>query len=251
MIEIPKHKISALLANQYSSLFSSLNQKIDLLYGHLNNDFLITTNKVRRYNAIARQKLASGDLTTNLSNKISSAIKSFDKIIIELQYHDIIRQKLEHIHTIESALSKEFNLIYEKQEKFLHPHYTLVMYDLMSLAYNQLSHIRRDYMFASNKIQSILRKLWADREISKTLELFLFNTAENLRNVITALDLIIKMHEALRKENPEFEIRISEDRRMKILNEVKALYTMDAEREVFNQTFGIQEEFITDDEIFF
>lgn len=251
MSEIAKHKISALVANQYASLFLSLNQKIDLLYGHLNNDFLITTNKVRRYNTIARQKLASGDLTPTLSGKISAAVKSFDTILIELQYHDIIRQKLEHIYTVEAALSKEFNLIYEKQGNFVDSHYTLVMYDLMSLAYNQLSHIRREYMFSSNKIQKFLRRLWADREIAKTLELFLFNTAENLKNVLNALDMIIKMHQALRQENPEFEIQIPEEQRMKILNEVKALYTMDSEREVFNETFGIKEEFVTNDEIFF
>jgi hypothetical protein len=125
------------------------------------------------------------------------------------------------------------------------------MYDLIRLSYNQLSKIREEYTIASNKIQRLLRTLWADREISRLLELFLFNTAENLHYVLNALDLIIKMHDKLREENPEFEVHVSEERRMKILNDVKRLYTMDSEREVFNQTFGITEELVTDDEIFF
>lgn len=251
MANLAKYKISAYLANQYSSLFKSLNQKIDVLYDHLNNDFLITTNKVKKYNAVAREKLASAKLSDSLRGKIKIATKSFDSIVIELQYHDIIRQKLEHIYTVELALSNEFSLLYEKNDTFCSPHYTLVMYDLIRLAYNQLLQIREDYLYASNKIQRLLRSLWADREISRELQLFLFNTAENLRNVIQAIDLIIKMHEKLREENPAFEVLISEEHRMKILNDVKKLYTMDSEREVFNNTFGIVEELITDDEIFF
>ena len=251
MSEVTKYKISALMANQYSSLFRSLNQKIELLHGHLNDDFLVTTNKVKRYNVIARQKLTSGVLPEPLRTKIYNAVKSFDKLIIELQYHDIIRQKLEHISIIAVTLSHEFSLIYEKQDKVHRPHYTLVMYDIIKLAFNQLNRVREEYMFASNKIQQILRLLWADREVSRTLELFLFNTAENLRNVIKALDLIIKMHETLRQGTREFEINITDELRMTILSDVKRLYTMDSERKVFNATFGIKEELVSDDEIFF
>jgi hypothetical protein len=251
MVDIIKYNISAYLANQYSSLFKSLNQKIDGLYEHLNNDFLITTNKVKKYNTIARSKIVSGKLNEELHAKLKGAVRSLDSIIIELQYHDIIRQKLEHIHAVELALSREFNLLYEQNDAFCSPHYTLVMYDLIVLAYQQLLQIREDYLYASNKIQRLLRSLWADREISRELQLFLFNTAENLRNVIQAIDLLIKMHEKLRAENGSFEVQVSPDLRMKILNEVKKTYTMDSEREVFNKLFGIEEELVTDDEIFF
>jgi hypothetical protein len=93
--------------------------------------------------------------------------------------------------------------------------------------------------------------LWADRDISRELQLFLFNTAQNLRNVIQILDLLISMHEKLLDEQAAFTVTITEEQRMKILLEVKKLYTMDAEREIFNKTFGIEEELVTDDEIFF
>ena len=251
MSEIIRYKITPLAANQYSSLFKSLNQKIDLLYEHLNNDFLVTTNKVKKYNAIARERIASPKVNEALRIKIKSAVKSLDSIIIELQYHDIIRQKLEHIHTVEKDLSREFNIIYEENNPTYTPHFTLVMYDLILLAHNQLTQIKADYLFASNKIQRLLRMLWADRDISKELHLFLFNTAENLRNVIKALEMLIAMHEKLRQENDAFDVKISDEMRLRILNDVKKLYTMDSEREIFNRTFGIEEELVTDDEIFF
>lgn len=251
MADIIKYNISAYVANQYSSLFKSLNLKIDGLYDHLNNDFLITTNKVKKYNAIARKKLSAKTISDPLHKKLKEAVRCLDAIIIELQYHDIIRQKLEHIYAVELALSREFNELYEQRNGFDSPHYTLVMYDLIVLAFQQLLQIREDYLMASNKIQRLLRSLWADREISRELQLFLFNTAENLRNVIQAIDLIIKMHEILRVENKSFVVEVSQSLRMKILNEVKQTYTMDAEREVFNRVFDIEEELISDNEIFF
>ncbi|RAW00529.1 hypothetical protein [Pseudochryseolinea flava] len=251
MSKVVKFHISAYIANQYSSLFKSLNQKIDALYDHLNNDFLVTTNKVKKYNTIAREKMASGKLNTDLREKVRIAVKSFDSIIIELQYHDIIRQKLEHIYAVESTLSKEFSQIYKSNDTTGNAHFTLVLYDVIKLSYNQMLQVKEDYLMASNKIQRILRQLWADRDISKTLQLFLFNTAENLRNVLEAMDLIIKMHDRLREERRAFEVEISEELRMSILNEVKQTYTMDSEREIFNNTFGIQEELVSDDEIFF
>lgn len=247
------YSITPLVANQYSSLFKSLNQKIDQLFEHLNNDFLVTTNKVKRYNSIAREILASGDLSQELQGKIKTAMKSFGSIIIELQYHDIIRQKLEHIHTIELELSREFDAIYEKGNKAYTPYYTLVMYDLVVLAYNQIKQVREEYLAASTKIQRQLRSLWADREISHVLRLFLFNTAENLKNVLEALDLIIKMHEKIKALNVDFDVKIEDSLRIEILTEIKSIYTMDSERHIFNETFGIKEEEVVadEDDIFF
>ena len=246
-----KFTISAYLANRYSSLFKSLNQKIDVLYEHLNDDFLVTSNKVKKYAAVAREKLASDKLPAALRDKLRTAARSFDSIIVELQYHDIIRQKLEHVYTVEQALAGEFSRLYEPRCNAYTPQYTFVMYDLVRLSYRQLVVVREDYLVASNKIQRLLRALWADRDISRELQLFLFNTAQNLRNVIQILDLIISMHEKLLDEQAAFTAPITEDQRMKILLDVKKLYTMDAEREVFNKTFGIEEELVADDEIFF
>jgi hypothetical protein len=246
-----KFTISAYLANRYSSLFKSLNQKIDVLYEHLNDDFLVTSNKVKKYAAVAREKMASDKLPAALRDKLRTAARSFDSIIVELQYHDIIRQKLEHVYTVEQALAVEFSRLYEHRCNAYTPQYTFVMYDLVRLSYRQLVVVREDYLVASNKIQRLLRALWADRDISRELQLFLFNTAQNLRNVIQILDLIISMHEKLLDEQAAFTAPITEDQRMKILLDVKKLYTMDAEREVFNKTFGIEEELVADDEIFF
>lgn len=252
-MKIEKFNISPFVANQYSSSFSSLNQKIDALFKHLNNDFIVTGNRVKKYTKIAREKLKSDELSPEMAAKIRLAVKSFDIIVVELQYHDIIRQKLEHIHYFERKLSSEFNHIYEKQDLFKAPRYTLVLYDLVKLAYNQLASIRKDYLNASLKIQKLLLNLWADRDISKELQLFLFNTAESLKSVLDALDTIIKMHDKLRKENPGMEVIICEELRMSILNEIKCIYTMESERQVFNETFKIKEEEVVmaDDDIFF
>jgi len=251
MSEIGNYRISAYLANQYSSLFKSLNQKIDILYSHLNNDFLVTSNRVKKYSSVAREKLSEGKQSSEMKQKLKMAVKNFDSIIIELQYHDIIRQKLEHIYVVELALSNEFNRLYEKRDAECCPYYTLVMYDLVKLSFNQLTQVREDYLAASNKIQRLLRSLWADRVIARELQLFLFNTTENLQNVIRTLDLIIHMHERLRIEDPGFEVQVSEEKRFEILNSVKRSYTMDSERIVFNMTFGITEVLTEEDEVFF
>lgn len=245
------YKISAYTANQYSSLFRSLNQKVDQLYEHLNNDFLVTTNKVKKYSTVARQKNQSGKISDSLRAKIKCAIRSFDSIIVELQYHDIIRQKLEHIYTVEQRLSEEFAFIYENPNAKKGLHFTLVMHEIINLVINQLKCIKEEYLLAANKIQHLLRALWADREISRELQLFLFNTAENLRNVIQSIDLLIKMHERIGNERNSFEVQNPDDVRLGILNEIKQLYTMESEREVFNTTFGIVEEQLAEDDIFF
>lgn len=252
MTAIPSYRISAYTANQYSSLFKSLNQKVDHLYEHLNSDFLVTTRKVKKYSTVARKKLQSEKATESLSTKIKKAIRSFDHIMVELQYHDIIRQKLEHIYTVERCLSEEFSDLYEHPQANKPLFYVLAMSDIIELAINQLKCIKEEYLLASNKIQQRLRALWTDREISSQLQLFLFNTSENLRNVIQSIDLLIKMHERIRTERNTFEVTCTEETRMKILNEIKKLYTMESEREIFNATFGITEESVlVEDGIFF
>jgi len=253
MVHTISYHITPYAANQYSSLFSSLNQKVDQLYDHLNNDFLVTTNKVKKYTSTAREKMVSGKTREAVHAKIKYAVKRFDSIIVELQYHDIIRQKLEHIYTVEKKISEEFAFIYENPESRKSPYFVLIMHEVIELSINQLKAIKDDYLFASTKIQQILRSLWADREISRELQLFLFNTAENLRNVIQALDVLIKMHERIRDERIAFEVRITDEHKIKLLNEIKQLYTMESEREVFNKTFSIVEEpaAAVEDDIFF
>ncbi|MDN4166122.1 hypothetical protein QWY31_11455 [Cytophagales bacterium LB-30] len=252
-MKIQKFHITTFVANQYATLFGTLSQKIDLLFEHLNNDFIITGNRVKKYHKIAREKLKNREFTPDMEDKIRHAVKCFDIIIVELQYHDIIRQKLEHINTFEIKLAQEFSEIYEKKNAFCNPRYTLVMYDLVKLAYRQLNAIRSDYLTASLKIQKLLLQLWTDREISRELQLFLFNTAENLKNVLDSLDAILKMHEKLRKENPDIDVAISQETRMEILEEVKKCYTMESERLIFNDLFQIveAEKDPVEDDIFF
>lgn len=249
MNEAAHHKISAFKANQYASLFKSLNQKVDLLFEHLNNDFLITTNKVKKYTAMARTRLAEARLPEQLKLKITGAARSFDTIMVELQYHDIIRQKLEHIYTTEKWLADEFNDLFSNAVD-ARPRMILIMRELIELAINQLNQLKEEYLFAANKIQRLLRALWADKDVSRELHLFLFNTSENLRNVIKSIDHIIAMHRQLLAE-PWTGPVASTDHRARLLADVKKLYTMESERKVFNQTFQMVEEEEIVDEIFF
>lgn len=246
-----KGKLTSAQLSYYTDLFNSINQKINILFDHLNSDFLVTSNKLRKYSSIARDKLQANNFPLPLKNKFSEAVKTFDMIIIELQYHDIIRQKLEHIYTVDTDLTKDLKSSHEKNDPLNTSGFTCVLHDLVDLSYNQIRNIKEEYIVASGKIQKQLFKLWSDREIAIELQMFLFNTANNHKNVTGTLDDILNILEELKHNYQGFKVEISEERRMEILHEVKQLYTMEAERRIFNETFQIEEEFVSDDNIFF
>src|SRR5690606_2278073 len=143
----------------------------------------VTSNKLRKYSSIAKEKLQANDFPLPLKNKFTEAVQSFDMIIIELQYHDIIRQKLEHIYSVDAALIKDLKLSFEENDSLSTTHFTPVLHNLVDLSYNQIKNIREEYIVASGKIQKQLFKLWSDREIALELQMFLFNTANNHKNV--------------------------------------------------------------------
>lgn len=234
----------------YTDLFKGINQKINILFDYLNNDFLVTSNKLRKYSSIARDRLQANSFPLPLKSKFHEAVKSFDLIIIDLQYHDIIRQKLEHIYSVDEDLIVDLKLKHEQKDEACVCSFTCVLHDLVDLTYNQIKNVKEEYIVASNKIQKQLFKLWSDREIAMELQLFLFNTTNNHKKVTATLDDIFCMLEEL-KQHQDFRVEISEEERMSILNEVKQRYTMEAERRIFNDTFQIEEQFVSDDTVFF
>ncbi|MEQ9441751.1 MAG: hypothetical protein RIG62_22110 [Cyclobacteriaceae bacterium] len=246
-------ELSLYWANLYASLFNSLTHKTETLLDHLNNDFIIACNRIKKYSKIAREKLAEPDLEKPVKEKLQKAIKNLDQIIVELQYHDIIRQKIEHVYSIETKLFHEFDSIHMRDPTFT-PEYALVAKDLIRLFHNQFLDIRKDYMQASFKIQKSLFDLWIDRELAKKLQLLLFNTSEKLKLITGELDQAIEKHLILLQDKADLNIAITDNARMVVLEKVRDIYTMQAERQIFNETFELQQEVlpeVDDDDIFF
>ncbi|MCR6641218.1 MAG: hypothetical protein NVV82_20025 [Sporocytophaga sp.] len=152
-------------------------------------------------------------------------------IIKDLQYQDAMRQKLEHIETIDDMLLKEL-----KQRLIGHGGilYSCIIPEITSLNIAQLNLILDEYRLVVDNIQKNLQKLEAHHieatsvNITKHLEL---NPLTN-----TLIMDIIERHTLISRLSLENNHKRKKDIKAVVIKLINH-YTMQSERDVFNQTF--------------
>ncbi len=119
--------------------------------------------------------------TSQLTDSTRQFSESIGKIITNLQYHDIIRQKMEHIQETHQELIKEINslgtngnqMIKKQQEYFAR------IPDIAELQARQLLHTNQEYQLAIENISNNFLQISTDMQsLSKASEYFMNHTFE-------------------------------------------------------------------------
>ncbi len=222
-----------------SLIIKKVNRQLDELLKFAFADYVSLSNSLGNfYNKLKDFYDESGAFVDK--EKIESLLESLNQIIVDLQFHDIIRQKLEHIEFVHDAMIKEADSgLQISKTKYLR-----VYPEIAKLHQAQLLFISKEYSKHSLNIKYVLTK--GIGEGISSLENFVFDFSETFNHIDgfsetiqTMINSLLGLSKDLVDGGDEFEV----------LNEIKKGYSMQSEREVFNQVFGIQEEFEDQDDI--
>ncbi|MBO9703157.1 MAG: hypothetical protein J7604_23285 [Sporocytophaga sp.] len=152
-------------------------------------------------------------------------------IIKDLQYQDIMRQKLEHIETIDDMLLKELKQRTTGNGGIV---FSSVIPEITSLNIAQLKLILDEYKLIIDNIQKNLQKLEAHQ-----IEATSVNVSKNLEHnqlTNTLIMDIIERHDLISQLSLKYNFKRKKDVKGVVLKLIN-VYTMQSERDVFNQTF--------------
>lgn len=94
----------------------------------------------------------TADRLPNLTEKTENYFKNIDKIITNIQYHDIIRQKIEHIQKTHQHIIEQLNTLESDEQKNRKIKYLYKIRDIAGLQIAQLIHINKQYQSAIQTI---------------------------------------------------------------------------------------------------
>ncbi len=229
------------------------NSEIHYLLKYSFQDFLALSQSLKDYYSnlkeYYKQEFEKG-IDDNQTEK-KHLLSSVNQLIIELQFHDIIRQKLEHIETIQDQVVLE---IVSKPDKvdFKSTDYIFILPEISLLNKNQLDSLNQEYLNATVGIQDSLNNIISIIRNNDMVGLDLTETekhAQDFNKVVAKLtDDLNSLNVTFLKEG---DLDVSELSLQKLKN-VEKLYTMKSERDVFNALFfkDHQEEEDLDIELF-
>jgi len=221
---------------------TDVNEQLSHLLKYAFEDYVSLSNSLGNfYNKLKEFYNESGAFVDK--TKLESLLESLNQIIVDLQFHDIIRQKLEHIEEIHASLLKELENVPSDINK---SKYAVILPELCKLNVAQLKFISEEYQSHSGSIKQALQK-GVGHQVS-SLENFVFDfsgTFDHTDSFSDTIDNIVKSLEIVGEVVIEGR---NEDYVSKILT-MKNIYSMRTEREVFNTIFEIVEEPEEDDDI--
>lgn len=202
---------------------SNINSKISRVQELLNSDFL-----------------RMSDVLKNYSNKhISSSGIDFsciDNVIIDLQYNDIISQKLTHIKHLNDRIMDD------KSQSVCELHATSfgsISYEIMLVNIGQLDRIREeldDILSRMKKnVSGIEELICRTSEVSLNLQ-GIFTHSEEVFELVDALSMSIKK---LMKDMDKSAL--AEKDKIRNILKVGEIYTVDSEREILKDVFNLGE----------
>lgn len=224
-----------------SLIVKEVNEQLSHLLKFAFEDYVSLSNSLGNfYNKLKEFYNESGAFVDK--DKIESLLDSLNQIIIDLQFHDIIRQKLEHIEGTHVALIKEMESgISLNESKFVQ-----IYPEITKLHVAQLQFIQDEYDVHSKSIKQALQK-GVGNEMS-SLENFVFDFSDTFNHTDSFSDTISTIINSLKILSDE-SIDGRPDSYFDLVLQVKDTYSMRSEREVFNKVFEIEEEIEDDDEI--
>jgi anion-transporting ArsA/GET3 family ATPase len=213
------------------SIFEQINEKIFLLDSYTTKDFLPISKLIRQYNTQIQEILKSN--TSDLSTAVANHCKDNTQTVVTcLQVHDIIKQKLEHIHIIHQGVITELQEL-RNNNNMTDTHYVSVMQEIILMNKGQLLMIEEEYNMAIATIMENMKDT-EDRlkEISNDEIDFpiVFASRELFEKEMEMInDSLLKLASQV---NPFHNDEAQIEERM---NNISSIFTMDSEREVLNK----------------
>lgn len=219
-----------------------INEQLTHLLKYAFEDYVSLSNSLGNfYNKLKEFYNESGAFVDK--EKLESLLESLNQIIVDLQFHDIIRQKLEHIEEMHATVLKELEKGFDDINDTA---YTVIIPELCKLNVEQLTFISKEYKSHSGSIKHALQKGVGSRISS--LENFVFDFSDTFNHTDSFSETISTIINSLSVIGEEEIQNRNENYFDKVLN-IKEMYSMRTEREVFNKVFGIIEEEDDEDDI--
>jgi hypothetical protein len=215
-------------ANLVSKLLQ-INKDITKLHQYSSDDFL-PVNKIFK-NYYDQSKKTKNDQPDTVEEGNYKSI--IGRIITDLQFHDIIRQKLEHIETINCTLIDELGKV--NGDNTYKSGYLSIMPEICQVNEAQLTLIHEEY-------QSTICKLRIDLEHMEEYIARVSSVSLNLSNSFTQSSNFNKLYNEIVKSlnvisgSSSSDAKSSEGRDV-VIKSVAAVYTMQSERKIFDKIF--------------
>ena len=219
-----------------------INEQLTHLLKYAFEDYVSLSNSLGNfYNKLKEFYNESGAFVDK--EKLESLLESLNQIIVDLQFHDIIRQKLEHIERIHATVLKELENGFDDINDTT---YTVILPEVCRLNVEQLTFISEEYQSHSGSIKHALQKGVGHRISS--LENFVFDFSDTFNHTASFSETISTITNSLSVIGEE-EMKDRDENYFDKVLRIKEMYSMRTEREVFNKVFGIIEEEEDEDDI--
>ncbi len=216
------------------------NSQIEYLLNFSFKEFVVLSQNLKEYYSNLKEYFDAKKGEILDLEKYHTFLKSINQLIIDLQFHDIIRQKLEHIKTAQEFTIDEIKSL-QPGTKLDNTSYVYIIPEISLLHAQQLDVLRGEYKFATDGIKDALTEIL---HVGKTYDATLFYVTDTVKHaqefsrvvdqLARDLDLLCVPYEKGKK------LEITEVTLVK-LTAIEKLYTMKSERDVFNSIFkGIE-----------
>lgn len=214
--------------------FTTLPDRFDELLDHISKVFLNWTSQVKYFHEIVNS-IKDSDNKSVLQESLSG-------VIIDLQFHDIISQKLDHIRITNGLLAEElkqlnFQEISIDESKFVH-----ALPGLLNLNIALIDFVVKEHRSSTKELKDNLINILNKHKINGLTinHTSLYRHNENFLDV--ARDIRSNYAKLIIPAQAVMINHMNVDKKESTLNEVRSGFTMRSEREVYNSVFKITEQ---------
>jgi len=214
------------------------NKQIDYLLRYSFEDFVKLSIRLRDYYSGIRRFFEENEANSENRDIRKSYLDSINHLIIDLQFHDIIRQKLEHIKEINSKIIVELDVV-EAYSDLSDTKFISIIPEISILHKLQLKGLKKEYNNATNDISGSLGELIQLSTKSEALGAIYYEDTEKHAKEFNKV--VGELKNELDQINTSFvegDILSPSDEVLGKLKVVESIYTMKSERDVFNVLFG-------------
>ncbi len=175
----------------------------------------------------------NGPFNNTTDNPISDYLPLTSSIIKDLQFQDIMRQKIEHIETIDDILLRELKQRLSGNGGII---YSSVISEITALNVAQLQLILEEYRIVMDNITLNLKELETKLKQSSPMDYNLSAGLSQNQQTHTLIMDIIERHTLISQLPLEYNHKRKKETK-KVMAKLMNIYTMQSERDVFMQVF--------------
>lgn len=214
------------------------NKQIEYLLNYSFEDFVKLSTRLKDYYSEVKKFFEENEVNPENRELRKSYLDAINHLIIDLQFHDIIRQKLEHIEEIHDNVIGELEVT-DSGANLDGTKYISIIPEISVLHTLQLQGLRKEYNDATNDIGEALNELI---HLGKRAEAMGAIDHEDTERHAKEFNKVVgKLKDELQQINTSFvdgDTLSPSQEVLDKLKDVESIYTMKSERDVFNVLFG-------------